>query len=244
MGRRHGPEGPSPEDLQQTHIQGRENAPAALDVEISQTLPTGVPSAIADAVSPEVAMTHMAYKPTPMPESEPVYQPQPEPAYQPQSAPFSERSAPYEPAGYEPTPSPAATPYEEPKLSAPMPEPAASEMLPPVESDDDDDDEPFFEPFAIAELVEAPELQPKDAQTKPVVEIIRTAQGRALDIAVLNSPIRGYSRQQGTFKARMVGKSANVKLAKPLQGWIRRGRNPQEDLPPRYEDQPCSWRRG
>ncbi len=214
------------DDLNQT-IQVGSSAPNRGELDVSQTLPTGVPAQLATAAPVlDVAQTHMAYKPTPMPEA-PVVAPQPavqEPAYQ-------------EPVYREPEP--AAAPQAAAKQQAPEPAPAPkaapSASVPeffeiPAEVDDDED-EPFVEPFAIAELVEAPELQPREASTRAVLEIIRTANGRALDIEVLDSAFQSYRKEGGALKARMVAGKATLKLKAPLGGWVRRGRNPREDLP-------------
>lgn len=206
-----------PVDLDATLQAG--DVPAAVEAEVSQTLPTGVPSVVEDTNPAHVAMTHTAYKPTPMPSTQ-------------QRVASAEPTPMFEPAAYQ---APEPQPQQDPGAVEPQAAPAApapsTDFVSLPEDGDHDDDEPFVEPFDVAELVDAPELQPKNAATKPVLEIIRTANGRALDIAVLSSPLRGYSRQQGALKARLAGGKATVKMAKPLTGWVRRGRNPREDVP-------------
>ncbi len=205
------------EDLDST-IQVGNSPQIRGEQDVSQTLPTGVPALLAaPAVVPvlDVAATHMAYKPTPMPEAPVVAEPAVEAEPRPVVTPTAPEPAPVPQKSAEPAPASAALPefFEIP-----------AEV-------DDDEDEPFVEPFAIAELVEAPELQPRDASTKAVLEIIRTAHGRALDIQVLDSPMRRYRKEGGALTARLVGGKATLKLKQPMGGWVRRGRNPREDLP-------------
>lgn len=223
-------------------LQLDEPAPQGFEGDISATLPTGVgaldepsdaePDVSAEA-SGDVARTHAAYKPVPMPE------------------PVSAPAATVVPAvavrvGIDPVETAPIGGVPSVPAAAAVPPPAAVEPAPAAlyenseaayqeaflsPEEGDDDDEPFYEPFTVAELVEAPELQPREASKHAVVEIIRTANGRALDIAVLTSPWRGYSRPNTGLSARLSGEKATVKLKQPLGGWVKRGRNPREDAP-------------
>lgn len=225
-----------------TIVQGDSPPASEWGENLEATLPAGVSADQGDFdTAPQVESpvgTHMAYKPTPMPddgrasasdrdarrEEEPIhYEEQPREELQPRKAqhPDSVEAQPDAPI-----PEPSAD--REP--ARPAPQMGGWDELPPFE--DDEDDEPFFEPFSIDEIVEPPELSPKGQQTSPVLEIIRTANGRALDIDVFRSALHGYRKPGSGVRARKVGKKATLKFKEPVQGWVRRVKQPKEDIDP------------
>ena len=211
------------------------------DDDLAQTLPTGTPSLetrMEDAeraetnvtpnpmfeeapaalgVGEDPAVTHAAYKPQPMPETA-------------EEVPdgFEDDLAETQPPA-EPAPQVAPEPAPVPAAAAPAPEPQKfmPEFLPLDE--DDEDEEPFFEPFPIDVIVEPPELAPKESNTKPVLEIIRTAADAPLDITVIRGLGR-YKRPGSSFSATKSGGSATLKFKKPVQGWVRLANTPKENL--------------
>jgi len=213
------------------NLQGEETpvALAVWDEELDQTIPGGVPAAVQSTQEAAVVETHMAYKPTPIPEevaTHMAYKPSPMPDAPAQSGGGSDAK------GAVPVlDAPVVVSQESPAIkSEDTPRLPVMEYAPPTAYEEDDEEGPFYEPFDVDVLVAAPELGSQDGELAPVLEIIRTSAGKALDIQVLRSPWKSYRRVNSGVRARKIGKTAKITFKEPVEGWIRRARSAKEGL--------------
>ncbi|QED30241.1 AgmX/PglI C-terminal domain-containing protein [Microvenator marinus] len=199
---------------------------AVWEDDLQETIPGGVPAPAAAPTpppepepelpaDPALIETHLAYKPTPIPEEVATHM-----AYKPSPMPGDSPEAKQAPAVQ-----PLDAPIVSQELNARGPEP---EELPPFE--DEDEEEAFVEPFDVDLIVAAPELAAQSSEEAPVLEIIRTSAGKALDIEVLRHGLKRYKRVNSGVRARKSGKKAVLSFKEPVQGWLRRARNPRETL--------------
>lgn len=200
--------------------------------EVGETLPTGIQTPYHDddasmtnevGFNPALVETHMAYKPTPIPEAPSI----PEEiathmAYKPTPMPETADSTQKPTVREVPNPKPAVVAEDTPRL------PEIDQFIPAVE--EEDEDEVFTQPFDVDLLVAAPELAPTEGELAPVLEVIRTNSGRALDIQVLRSRWSSYKRAESGVRARRSGKKATITFKKPVKGWVRRQRSAKEAL--------------